>query len=214
MPELAARGAAVTVVANRRLETLFRDSFDGVTIVRAQGELDIAPDYWATMVDLPARLGATLETLPQPPYLRVRETAPRAPGVRIGLMTNGNPAHRRDRTRSLTPVAAALLRARLPGAIVSLDPRDSGARDFAETAAIIDRLDLVVSVDTSVAHLAGALGKTCFVLISEYGTDWRWLRDRADSPWYPSLTVFRGGIGGNWNDAIERLAAAAHALAG
>ena len=81
--------------------------------------------------------------------------------------------------------------------------------DFADTAAVIEQLDLVIAVDTAVAHLAGALGKPVFVLIS-YIQDWRWLAGRADSPWYPTARIFRQPAPGDWDSAI---AAAAQALA-
>jgi hypothetical protein len=74
--------------------------------------------------------------------------------------------------------------------------------DFAETAALIDGLDLVITVDTSVAHLAGALGKTVWVL-NRFDACWRWLTDRADSPWYPSARLFRQTEMGNWTPVID-----------
>jgi len=86
-------------------------------------------------------------------------------------------------------------------------------RDFADTAAIVENLDLVISVDTSVAHLAGALGKPVW-LLNHFDTDWRWLQHREDSPWYPTLRQFRQPVPGDWGsvlsraqDALRRLAA-------
>jgi ADP-heptose:LPS heptosyltransferase len=78
-------------------------------------------------------------------------------------------------------------------------------RDFADTAGLIANLDLVVSVDTSVAHLAGALGKP-FWLLSRFNSCWRWLLDREDSPWYPTARIFRQSSYGDWTPAIERIA--------
>ena len=75
--------------------------------------------------------------------------------------------------------------------------------DFDQTAAAIERLDLVVTVDTAVAHLAGAMGKRAFVLLPKVGQDWRWLTGRADSPWYPSLTLFRQETAGDWAPVVE-----------
>ncbi len=80
-------------------------------------------------------------------------------------------------------------------------------RDFADTAAIVANLDLVISVDTSVAHLAGALGKPVF-LLDRYDNCWRWLSGREDSPWYPSLRIFRQQHSGEWQPVIARVAAA------
>ena len=79
--------------------------------------------------------------------------------------------------------------------------------DFSDTAALIDNLDLVIAVDTAVAHLAGALGKPLW-LLNRYNTCWRWLLDRDDSPWYPSLRQFRQGATRTWDPVIGRVAAA------
>jgi ADP-heptose:LPS heptosyltransferase len=80
-------------------------------------------------------------------------------------------------------------------------------QDFADTAAIVDCVDLVVTVDTSVAHLAGAMGKPAFVLLP-FNSDWRWLLQRDDSPWYPSLRLFRQNRAESWDDVIPRLGGA------
>jgi len=75
--------------------------------------------------------------------------------------------------------------------------------DFADTAAVVENLDLVICVDTAVAHLAGALGKTCWVLLPDYKTDWRWLTERTDSPWYPTMRLFRQTRMGDWSTVID-----------
>ena len=78
--------------------------------------------------------------------------------------------------------------------------------DMAETAALVANLDLVISVDTAVAHLAGALGKPCWILLPDYKTDWRWLTGRDDSPWYPGVVrLFRQPLGGDWSSVIPTL---------
>jgi ADP-heptose:LPS heptosyltransferase len=118
----------------------------------------------------------------------------------VGLVTRGSPTHRNDAHRSLPDALAAELRA-APGA-VSLHPEDSGARDLQETAEIIAGLDLVVTVDTAVAHLAGSLGKPTWVLLPAHGCDWRWLRDRLDSPWYPSVRLYRQAAPGGWSEVV------------
>lgn len=83
----------------------------------------------------------------------------------------------------------------------------SSMLDMADTAAIVAQLDLVICVDTAVAHLAGALGKPCWVLLPAYGSDWRWLDVRSDSPWYPEFVrLFRQTKSGNWDDTIATLA--------
>jgi ADP-heptose:LPS heptosyltransferase len=76
--------------------------------------------------------------------------------------------------------------------------------DFADTAAIVARLDLVISIDTSVAHLAGALGKPVWILLNN-SPDWRWLLEREDSPWYPTARLFRQSTFGNWQEVVGRV---------
>jgi hypothetical protein len=216
-PILAAQGAQVTLLCRPGLERLLGGSL-GVEVKAAAGAVDFPdPDYWVMTVSLAARMGVTLETLPGEPYLRSPEpVTPPAPGFKVGLVTSGSAAHANDANRSLPPDAAARLR-RLDATIVELDPAKSGARDFAETAAIIAGLDLVISVDTSAAHLAGAMGKPCWVLIPALNTDWRWLRDREDSPWYPSIRLYRQARARDWTaelDRIEADLAASRATAG
>ncbi|WP_321963975.1 tetratricopeptide repeat-containing glycosyltransferase family protein [Paraburkholderia sp. J7] len=97
----------------------------------------------------------------------------------------------------------------LPPELRPFDPMDD-VEDFADTAAMIELLDLVITVDTSMAHLAGALNKPVWIL-SRYDACWRWLRDRADSPWYPSARLFRQLVPGNWDEVVSRVAQALHA---
>jgi ADP-heptose:LPS heptosyltransferase len=88
---------------------------------------------------------------------------------------------------------------------ISLQPEDTGARDFADTAAIIETLDLVISIDSAVAHLAGAMGKPCWTLLPYIRCDWRWLRDRVDSPWYPTMVLYRQTRPGDWSQTVEQV---------
>ena len=146
-----------------------------------------------------------------------------APGFRVGLVWAGNPLHPGDHARSIPLQQLAPLGA-VPGAtFYSLqvgdragDPpppglafADLGAplADYADTAAVIEALDLVISVDTSVAHLAGALGRPVWTLIP-YSPDWRWLYDRADSPWYPSMRLFRQPQPRDWDSVVAGVAVA------
>ena len=140
---------------------------------------------------------------------------------RIGLVWSGRPAHKNDQNRSIS------LRSLLPlldieATFVSLqkDVRSDDAavlkerndvlnfgdelKDFSNTAALILQLDLVISVDTSVAHLAGALGEPVWILLP-HNPDWRWLLDRDDSPWYPSARLFRQQQIGNWAGVIDQV---------
>ena len=216
LPALVATGAAVTLLASPPLARLFRHNFPDIELIVASGAVDFPdPDYWLTLVDLPGRFGATLETLPSQPYLRAPSRWSDAPaGPKIGLMTKGNARFAHDYRRSLPPALAERLANELPGKVFNLAPEISGARDFADTAAIIDALDLVVSVDTAVGHLAGAMGKTCFLLIPGFATDWRWLRDRADSPWYIKHGLYRSDPEHGWDAAVSHLLADAVALMG
>jgi hypothetical protein len=214
-PILQARGADVTLICWPPLERLFAGSL-GVRVIAARGDVSFPdPDGWVMACSLAARLGATPETLPNAPYLRAVGAPPgRLPagpprgfpkGLKVGLMANGNPANSNDRNRSLTDEDARMLR-ELPARIVDLDPAASGAADFADTAAIIGQLDLVITVDTAAAHLAGAMGKPCWVLLPAQGLDWRWMRARRDSPWYPSMRLYRQPAPRDWGPVLRDIA--------
>jgi tetratricopeptide (TPR) repeat protein len=206
-PVLKTMGAEVTLVAPPELTALFAGL--GVEVLTRQGGPMQAPrpDHWSLVMSLPHRLGTTLATLPAGPYLRVpaerrAKWAGYAPPGAVGVVWKG---------RDLPGMA----RRSLPG-LAALQPlADAGARlldlsepvgDFADLAAVIEQLDLLVTVDTAAAHLAGALGKPCFVLLAGFRTDWRWLAERADSPWYPSLRLFRQDLFGPWEPVVAKVA--------
>lgn len=215
VPLLPDRGATVTLLAHPALADLFASSFRSVTVIPATNPVKLTDfDIWCALGDLPVVLNASPASLPQPPYLMTRQrwTAPPS-GFKTGIVTAGQAGHITDRFRSLAEPEAASLLQRLPGQVVDLRPDQTGVRDFAQTAALINELDLVVSVDTSVAHLAGALDKPCFLLLPGFNTDWRWMRGRRDSPWYPRHRLYRGLEHGGWGDAIDRLVADAEAFA-
>lgn len=204
-PILKAQGVDVTILCRPGLERLFAQSLE-VRVKAAAGAVDFPdPDAWVMAGSLAARMGVTLEAVPAEAYLR-SASPPSTPwaGLKVGVMSAGNPEHSNDANRSLPQADAKRLRS-LAADIVELDPAVSGARDFADTADIIAGLDLVVSVDTAVAHLAGAMGKPCWVLIPAVSTDWRWLRERADSPWYPSMRLYRQATPGDWSPEIARI---------
>lgn len=208
-PQLQALGADVTLLCRPTLERLFAHSLPGARVLAAAGAVEFPdPDYWVMAGGLPAPLGTTLETLPAQPYLTTPSTWPTLPpGLKIGLATRGSPTNGNDRHRSLTPEQAAELTAVLPGQVIDLDPVVSGARDFADTAALIAQLDLVVTVDSSMAHLAGGMGKPCWVMLSVLGVDWRWLDRATDSPWYPSVRLYRQGADHAWGPVIAAIGA-------
>ncbi|WP_042694004.1 tetratricopeptide repeat protein [Azospirillum sp. B506] len=151
------------------------------------------------------------------------DTGENGAGLRVGLVWAGNPQHRNDRNRSIPASALRPLLA-VPGVrIVSLQTGEAAAdlarltgtaipnamervRDFADTAAILANLDLLVTVDTAIAHLAGAIGVPCWLMLPHV-PDWRWMLDRADSPWYPSMRLFRQPRPGDWTTTLGTAAA-------
>jgi hypothetical protein len=193
-PWARAQGVAVSVLCHPVLARLFARLGDGVTIIPGQGRVQLPTvDAWALGPSLPGITGAQ----PSEPYLRAV-----AGGSGVGVLAQGNPGHVNDAGRSLPPELAAELKA-LPGA-VDLDPAATGAQDLEDTARVIDGLERVVTVDTALAHLAGAMGKPTFLLLP-FVADWRWMRDRADSPWYPSMRLFRQPAPGDWASVLAEV---------
>ena len=198
---LQARGVRVTLMCHPALRRLFAPL--GCQVIAAEGEMSIpAHDAWVLSASLPWRMGTTLETIPSAPYLPGRDG-----GSGTGLLTRGGAIHPDDHNRSMPDAAAAGLRA-LPG-IRPLDRETTGAGDMEDTAEIVRGLEKVITVDTSLAHLAGAMGKPCWLLLP-YKGDWRWLIGRTDSPWYPSIRIYRQERPGNWGAVVSRVVADFH----
>jgi tetratricopeptide (TPR) repeat protein len=213
-PVLRDMGAEVTLVAPPELTALFATL--GVEVAAQTSGLTLpAPDHWSLLLSAPHRLGVTLETLPAAPYLsapadRRAKWAGHAGKGAVGVVWRGRQtpgvAHRSlPGFEALQPLAAAGAR------LIDLS---EPVGDFADLAAIIEQLDLLVTIDTAAAHLAGALGKPCWVLVPGFRADWRWLQDRADSPWYPSLRLFRQALFGPWEPVVEAVADAYRAQFG
>ncbi len=230
VPELAARGAKVIVNVDPALRPLFvgRPEIDRLV---AAGDQRPHFDYHVSLLSLPFAFGTTLETLPgEAPYVfaaadRVATWAERLPKsrFRVGLAWSGNPGHSNDRNRSLPFQALApLLGADAEFVCLQAAVRDgdrpglaasavvdltSEIKDFADTAALVAACDVVISADTSVAHLAGAMGAPVWVLLP-FSAEWRWMTARADSPWYPSARLFRQGAAGDWGGVSATVAGA------
>lgn len=160
-------------------------------------------DFYCPSSALPLGFDLSVEALDGSPYIPLPAADRR--GARIGVMTAGNTANVEGRPRALDDAQAARLRA-LPGAI-DLAPDATGARDFLETAAILAGLDQVITVDTAVAHLAGALGVPTIVLLP-FVADWRWFIARSDSPWYGSVRLVRQGVDLDWEPVVDTAVAA------
>lgn len=200
LPPLKAQGAQVTIVVSPPLQRLF--SALDVEVLAGDGTTPLPTgEVSAYLCSLPGRLGVTLETLPPPARLRAREPAVRGG---IGVMVQGSPHQANDHNRSMNPAAAARLRALGR----DLAPEATGARDFQETADIVASLDLVITVDTSMAHLAASLGKPTWILLAHVGTDWRYERGRDDCRWYPSARLFRQPAAGDWDSVLDAVDAA------
>ncbi len=229
--EVRARGGNVILGCQPVLRRLL-SGCAGIDQVVSQGER--APPYHVeiTLLSLPGIFQTTLETIPaETPYLRVpadagaqaRARIMRHTGVlRVGIVWAGG-IHTQNRHRSLTlehlrslfgvagtkffslqkDAAAAELKSLPSEVVVDLDPYIS---DFADTAAAIQALDMVISVDTAVAHVAGALARPVWTLLP-FAPDWRWMLNRDDSPWYPTMRLFRQPGLGDWTSVVEQVAA-------
>ena len=202
------RGANVTWFGPPEISRLFAGSL-GIAMRRSDEPAEFTGvDFFCPSSALAAGFGLTLETLPNAPYLAA---APTPVGALIGVMTAGNPGNIAGRPRALSADQAQRLLA-LPGAM-DLAPDATGAKDFQDTAALVAGLDLVVSVDTSVANLAGAMGRPVWVL-APYVGDWRWMAGGETTPWYPSARIFRQGADHDWTPVVDRVVREITARAG
>jgi hypothetical protein len=227
-PLLAARGARVILEVDATMHGLL-SGMDGVALCVPRGGSEVYDfDLHCPLSSLPLACRTGLATIPAARYLPAPPRAvveawqarlgPRK-GLRVGLVWSGNPAHGNDRNRSMSLRALApLLDCKASFVSLQKEPRPAdraylqergGIVDltahlvsFVETAALISCLDLVITVDTSVAHLAGALSRPTWILLP-YTPDYRWLLDRSDSPWYPTARLFRQGATRDYADVVE-----------
>jgi tetratricopeptide (TPR) repeat protein len=228
VPLVAARGARVVLEIDGPLKELL-SGLTGVSHCISKGETPPDFDFHCPLSSLPLAFDTTLDTIPSAvPYISVgahatdwgaRLDSRNLP--RIGLVWSGNPVHNNDRNRSM-PLRSLLPLLDVEAQFVSLqkDIRSSDEvvlrersdilhlgpelQSFVDTAALIEHLDLVISVDTSVAHLTGALARPVWILLP-YVPDWRWLLDREESPWYPTARLFRQSQTREWHSVVDEM---------
>jgi Flp pilus assembly protein TadD len=236
-PLVARLGAAVWLEVAPALTPLLK-AVDGVAGVLAWDEPCAAASLHCPLMSLPLALGTSRDTIPcQVPYLMAdaerveawRQRLGSRSRRRIGIAWSGNPAQPDDRLRSIPGERLSALLQRqdcefhtvqtgLTAAdaerFAQLGGNDHGAElyDFGETAALMMALDLVISVDSAPAHLAGALARPTWLLLQS-NADWRWMRDRTDSPWYPTMRLFRQPNPGDWDSVIAAVVRALDELA-
>ena len=231
-PLVAAQGAKVVLEVQPELKSLL-SRLDGVTAVVARGEAPPPFDVHCPLGSLPLARKTELPVVPAPiPYLSADHAhlqkwsarIKKLPHPRIALAWAGNPAHDNDRNRSIALSALAPLLA-MPASFISIqrDVRSADAAQLAataqlthlggeladlnDTAGVLAMCDLLITVDTAPAHLAGAMGRPVWVLVP-FAPDWRWMLDGEITPWYPSARVFRQSALADWNAVIARAAAA------
>lgn len=237
---LKTMGAArVSIICHPGLKTLFATLADVDEVLSFQDAIPPSGwDYWTPPLSLPGLCHTRLDNIPAAlPYLAADPAKASqwrqcltGSGKHVGLVWKGNPLFENDADRSLPSLdwlaplssvagiqfvslqkGAGEDEALRPPAGLNILPLGAELQDFADTAALISALDLVISVDTAVAHLAGALGKPCWLLLPDYRTDWRWLTGRSDTPWYPAvMRLFRQPAAGGWQPVITQLTDCLH----
>jgi len=228
VPMVRARGGVPILQVQAELVRLF-STLDGAAVVLPKTEDPPPFEFQCPLLSLPGVFHTAIQNIPANPYLSAEPSSAARwssglgndPRRRIGLAWAGSPKHRNDRNRSI-PVSLLSPLSQIAGArFVSIQKDQTGIapigmelldwseelHDFADTAGLIANLDVIVSVDTAVAHLAGAMGKKVYLLLPHVA-DWRWLRDRNDSPWYPTMRLFRQSTPGDWRPVIAKVAEA------
>ncbi len=236
-PLAAARGARVLLRCPRKLKALFA-GVEGVSAVVDDSEAPPEFAFCCPLLTLPSLLGTTtVGTIPaKVPYLRAepalaaawKEKLAARPGLKVGLAwatDSAVGAHKSLRLDLLAPLALpgvtlysfqrGAAAAQIAGAPPGMEVVDAARelRDFSDDAALLDALDLTISIDTGIAHLAGAMARPVWTLVTE-PPDWRWMRERSDSPWYPTMRLFRQGRDKDWRAPVAAMAEALAARLG
>jgi tetratricopeptide (TPR) repeat protein len=205
---LQAQGAEVTLACAPQLHRLFAEL--PLRVVSDEAALKQPPEYWMLALSAPGRLGVSMADVSGEAYLaapadRRAKWRGQVPAGSVGVAWRGRASHPNDSHRSLPSVASLEPLREAGGHLVDLtEPRG----DFADLAAIVEQLDLVITVDTALGHLAGALGKPCWLLLPWFRQDWRWFQNREDSPWYAGHRLFRQPAPGDWTSVLHRVAKA------
>ena len=222
-------GSNIIFVCWPPLARLFERSWPEQVVIASAIPPASAFDFYFPLMSLPWLFGTVQETIPKAPYLKAAEKdiqhwssrVSALKGKKIGLSWAGNPLHKQDQQRSLSFKDMKPLLKLENISFVSLQKPNASFQektvgfdnfydwsadlhDFADTAALISCLDLVISVDTAVAHLSGALGKTTWTLLP-FIPEWRWMRDTENSPWYPSMRLIRQEKWGKWSAVITQI---------
>ena len=233
LPRVKNLGGTVILETSVHLAELFKglNSVDKVVVKDSKASPDVEYDMCVHLLSLPGLFRTTANTIPatvpyiaaDPDKVKYWKQKLAGPDFNVGLVWGGSPVHKKDRIRSIELARFKIL-ATIPGVRLyglqkgraalqaektmrdlNIHNLGDALGDFSDTAALIENLDLTISVDTSVAHLAGAMGKPVWVILP-YVPDWRWMLDRDDSPWYPTMRLFRQPQQGNWGPIICRVA--------
>jgi tetratricopeptide (TPR) repeat protein len=222
-------GAKVTLELDAELFDLLHDLSGADEIIKTGEELPLY-DFHCPIMSLPLALGTELDSIPSPTkYLAAEEIAKKKwfeklgqkTKLRVGIAWSGSPTHKNDHNRSVElKEFIDYLPANIEYVSLQKDLREndvkllknnpkiidcsSGWDNFSDTAALCDLMDIIITVDTSVAHVAGALGKNTWVMLSFFA-DWRWMEKRSDSPWYESVKLYRQSSRRNWEGVFEKV---------